>query len=83
MWELIEPVSTRIRAVEDFIADVSDSVVCLAEPIEDPFGPSTQIPDLEVSYESYQMLNRPIYYSAIKVVNNFCSEQDEKESFRQ
>ncbi|KAK6731710.1 hypothetical protein RB195_007897 [Necator americanus] len=47
LWELIEPVSTRIEAVEDFIADVSDSVVCLAEPIEDPFGPSTRIPDLE------------------------------------
>ncbi|EPB76859.1 dephospho-CoA kinase [Ancylostoma ceylanicum] len=47
LWELIEPVSSRIRAVEDFIADVSDSVVCLAEPIEDPFGPSTRIPDLE------------------------------------
>ncbi|VDM67715.1 unnamed protein product [Strongylus vulgaris] len=44
---MIEPVSMRIRAVEDFIADVSDTVVCRAEPIEDPFGPSTRIPDLE------------------------------------
>ncbi|WKX91211.1 hypothetical protein Q1695_009776 [Nippostrongylus brasiliensis] len=47
LWEMIEPVERRMEAVEDFVADVSDSVVCLAEPIEDPFGPSTRIPDLE------------------------------------
>ncbi|KIH46095.1 cytidyltransferase domain protein [Ancylostoma duodenale] len=56
LWELIEPVSARIRAVEDFIADVSDSVVCLAEPIEDPFGPSTRIPDLEAIVVSQETI---------------------------
>ncbi|EYB93540.1 hypothetical protein Y032_0181g865 [Ancylostoma ceylanicum] len=56
LWELIEPVSSRIRAVEDFIADVSDSVVCLAEPIEDPFGPSTRIPDLEAIVVSQETI---------------------------
>ncbi|VDM60080.1 unnamed protein product [Angiostrongylus costaricensis] len=56
LWELIEPVSTRIQAVEDFVADVSDHVVCLAEPIVDPFGPSTRIPDLEAIVVSQETI---------------------------
>ncbi|KAK6056829.1 cytidyltransferase domain protein [Cooperia oncophora] len=47
LWELIEPISVRARAVEEFVYDVADTVVCIAEAIEDPFGPSTRIPDLE------------------------------------
>ncbi|XGW21173.1 hypothetical protein V3C99_004265 [Haemonchus contortus] len=47
LWELIEPISTRARAVEEFVYDVADTVACIAEPIEDPFGPSIRIPDLE------------------------------------
>ncbi|KAJ1360250.1 hypothetical protein KIN20_019177 [Parelaphostrongylus tenuis] len=56
LWELIEPISTRIQAVEDFIADVSDSVVCQAEPIVDPFGPSTRIPELEAIVVSQETI---------------------------
>ncbi|PIO57994.1 cytidyltransferase domain protein, partial [Teladorsagia circumcincta] len=47
LWELIEPISVRARAVEEFVYDVADTVVCIAEAIEDPFGPSIRIPDLE------------------------------------
>ncbi|CAI4227689.1 unnamed protein product [Auanema sp. JU1783] len=47
LFELIEPVETRMMAVRDFVSDVSDDVVCLPEPIVDPFGPSIVVPDLE------------------------------------
>ncbi|VDO21553.1 unnamed protein product [Heligmosomoides polygyrus] len=57
LWELIEPIGKRMQAVEDFVADVSDSVVCLAEPIEDPFGPSTRVPDLEAIVVSQETIN--------------------------
>lgn len=56
LWELIEPVESRIKDVSEFIADVS-RVECRAEPITDPYGPSIVDPDLEcivVSEETYK-----------------------------
>lgn len=47
LFELIEPVDVRMEAVRAFVADVSDTVTCLPEPIDDPFGPSITVADLE------------------------------------
>ncbi|KAF1769579.1 hypothetical protein GCK72_001396 [Caenorhabditis remanei] len=47
LFEMIEPVEFRIKKVVEFVEDISDGAKCLAEPITDPFGPSTRIKDLE------------------------------------
>lgn len=47
LYEMIEPVEFRIERVVDFVEDISGEAKCLAEPITDPFGPSTRIQDLE------------------------------------
>lgn len=47
LFEMIEPVEFRINRVVDFVEDISGQAKCLAEPITDPFGPSTRISDLE------------------------------------
>lgn len=47
LFEMIEPVEFRIKRVVDFVEDISGEAKCLAEPIIDPFGPSTRILDLE------------------------------------
>ncbi|GMT01609.1 hypothetical protein PENTCL1PPCAC_23783, partial [Pristionchus entomophagus] len=56
LWEMIEPVERRMRAVEEFVKDVSD-VSCLLYPITDPFGPSITMAELNaivVSDETYK-----------------------------
>uniref|UniRef100_A0A1I7UJ18 CTP_transf_like domain-containing protein n=1 Tax=Caenorhabditis tropicalis TaxID=1561998 RepID=A0A1I7UJ18_9PELO len=47
LWEMIEPVEVRMKNVVEFVEDISGEAKCSAEPIEDPFGPSTRIQDLE------------------------------------
>uniref|UniRef100_A0A8R1DHD7 Bifunctional coenzyme A synthase n=1 Tax=Caenorhabditis japonica TaxID=281687 RepID=A0A8R1DHD7_CAEJA len=47
LFEMIEPVELRINRVVEFVEDISGTAKCLAEPIIDPFGPSTRIEDLE------------------------------------
>ncbi|PIC55177.1 hypothetical protein B9Z55_000056 [Caenorhabditis nigoni] len=47
LYEMIEPVEYRMRKVVEFVEDVSGEAKCTTEPIIDPFGPSTRIPDLE------------------------------------
>lgn len=47
LFEMIEPVEYRMKMVVDFVEDVSGEAKCTTEPIVDPFGPSTRIPDLE------------------------------------
>ncbi|CAI2308972.1 unnamed protein product [Caenorhabditis sp. 36 PRJEB53466] len=47
LFEMIEPVELRMNKVVEFVEDISGTAKCLAEPIIDPFGPSTRIEDLE------------------------------------
>lgn len=38
LYELMEPIETRIRGVEAFLAEVEPSLVRKVVPIQDPFG---------------------------------------------
>ncbi|GMT30963.1 hypothetical protein PFISCL1PPCAC_22260, partial [Pristionchus fissidentatus] len=56
LWEMIEPLEKRSRAVEEFVRDVSN-VTCEAHRILDGYGPSITMPELEaivVSDETYK-----------------------------
>lgn len=46
LWELMEPLEVRKRAVNEFVNDISQGVRCELHPITDPFGPSIVDPDL-------------------------------------
>ncbi|KAF1769359.1 hypothetical protein GCK72_001176 [Caenorhabditis remanei] len=56
LFEMIEPVDYRMKKVIDFVEDVSGEAKCTTEPIIDPFGPSTRIPDLEAIIVSRETL---------------------------
>ncbi|CAB3407052.1 unnamed protein product [Caenorhabditis bovis] len=47
LYEMIEPVEHRMEKVVEFVEDITFNVKCIAEPIVDPFGPSTRMEDLE------------------------------------
>uniref|UniRef100_A0A914ZTG6 Cytidyltransferase-like domain-containing protein n=1 Tax=Parascaris univalens TaxID=6257 RepID=A0A914ZTG6_PARUN len=47
LWELMEPLEVRQKAVKDFVEDVSNKVRCEVHSISDAFGPSIVDPDLE------------------------------------
>lgn len=42
----MEPLEIRLKAVQEFVEDVSSSVRCEVHPITDPYGPSIVDPDL-------------------------------------
>ncbi|KAK5979368.1 Bifunctional phosphopantetheine adenyltransferase [Trichostrongylus colubriformis] len=72
LWEMIEPISTRARAVEEFVYDVADTVVCIAEAIEDPFGPSIRIPDLEAIVVSQETVKGGEAVNRVRKEKNMC-----------
>uniref|UniRef100_F1KWB0 Bifunctional coenzyme A synthase n=1 Tax=Ascaris suum TaxID=6253 RepID=F1KWB0_ASCSU len=56
LWELMEPLEVRQKAVKDFVEDVSNKVRCEVHSISDAFGPSIVDPDLEAIIVSQETL---------------------------
>lgn len=47
LWELIQPIDIRISALQDFLTDVDGTLKYKSVAITDPFGPSTEDPELQ------------------------------------
>ena len=50
LWELIEPCSTRIKKLEEFLIDIEPRIEYRIVPITDPYGPTAYDADLQVIY---------------------------------
>lgn len=50
LWELIEPCSTRIKKLEEFLIDIEPRLEYRIVPITDPYGPTAYDTDLQVSH---------------------------------
>lgn len=48
LWELIEPVEQRIKAVLDFLTDINPELEYNVVPIQDLYGPTKHDPRLQV-----------------------------------
>lgn len=48
MWELIEPLSTRMHSVKDFLIDICPELEHKVVPISDPFGPTKDDPTMDL-----------------------------------
>ncbi|XP_073955843.1 bifunctional Phosphopantetheine adenylyltransferase - Dephospho-CoA kinase [Choristoneura fumiferana] len=48
LWELIEPVEKRIKAVKDFLTDINPDLEYIVLPIQDLYGPTKDDPRFEM-----------------------------------
>jgi len=46
---MVEPLAERMNSVEDFLRDIDPSLQYHIVPISDPFGPTKEDPNFEVS----------------------------------
>jgi phosphopantetheine adenylyltransferase len=58
---MVEPLADRMSSVEDFLRDVDPSLQYHIVPISDPFGPTKEDPNLEVS----GIINDCVFFSAL------------------
>ncbi|KAK8758913.1 hypothetical protein V5799_003457 [Amblyomma americanum] len=56
LWELIEPVETRIRALIEFLQDIDSTLQYDVIPIYNPYGPTIEDSDLECLYVSEETM---------------------------
>jgi phosphopantetheine adenylyltransferase len=49
LWEMIEPCAVRMCSVEDFLQDIDPGLQYDIVPIYDPFGPTKEDPNMQVS----------------------------------
>uniref|UniRef100_A0AC34QRC9 Cytidyltransferase-like domain-containing protein n=1 Tax=Panagrolaimus sp. JU765 TaxID=591449 RepID=A0AC34QRC9_9BILA len=47
LYELMEPLKTRMAVVEEFLKDISDGLIVDVQEITDPFGPAIVLEDLD------------------------------------
>lgn len=59
LWELILPVKTRINDVRNFLMSIDNTLSYEVLAIQDPFGPTKTVPDLDVCYQHNK---QKIYY---------------------
>lgn len=48
MWELIEPIDKRVRAVDEFLNDINSELARNVLPIGDLYGPTKDDPTMDV-----------------------------------
>lgn len=61
LWELIEPVETRMNGIKDFLADICGELETTVVSITDPLGPTQHDPTMElivVSAETFKGGNK-------------------------
>lgn len=61
LWELIQPLETRINGVKDFLTDICGELQTTVVSITDPFGPTQHDPTMEmivVSAETFKGGNK-------------------------
>ncbi|XP_054932783.1 bifunctional coenzyme A synthase isoform X2 [Dermacentor andersoni] len=56
LWELIEPVETRMHALLDFLHDIDTTLHYDVTPIYNPYGPTIEDNDLECLYVSEETM---------------------------
>ncbi|XP_077515642.1 bifunctional Phosphopantetheine adenylyltransferase - Dephospho-CoA kinase [Amblyomma americanum] len=56
LWELIEPVEMRIRALIEFLQDIDSTLQYDVIPIYNPYGPTIEDSDLECLYVSEETM---------------------------
>lgn len=50
LFELIEPVETRVQSVRDFLTDINPGIEYNVLPIQDMYGPTKEDPRFQVWY---------------------------------
>lgn len=71
LYELIDPVESRIKNLQDYLIDVNDSISYNIVPIYDHFGPSIEIEELEALVVSEETLKGGLKVNEKRRERNF------------
>ncbi|CAH1178912.1 unnamed protein product [Phaedon cochleariae] len=69
LWELIEPIATRLLNVENFLKDICPELEYNIVPINDPFGPAITDPSMEMIVVSQETIRGGEKINAIRQEN--------------
>ncbi|XP_031638702.1 bifunctional coenzyme A synthase [Contarinia nasturtii] len=70
LHELIQPVKTRISVVRDFLETIDNTLIYEVVPIQDSFGPTKTVPDLDVIIVSAETYRGGEKVNEIREANN-------------
>lgn len=70
LWELIEPCSTRIRLVKDFLEDVDPNISYNIFPLQDIYGPTKDDPNMDLIIVSEETVRGAVKINELRTEKN-------------